>query len=389
MSTQTMLPLLYTAAALCAGTYIVFGRPRWTNKSSPSGEPVVTEEPQSYEHPFITLLVAWSMTLDAFKEWLRFTCMENADVAQATNGKAKDIWNNMLDPLFTSLAAEDGDDPPVIFMHEAGDKMEPDGVAVEWLNNLTLQLADVWSAIAYIMSVSASFDDRERTKDWYLELLMVFSILLRKIALSSSNTLEVPSVVHILWTDRRELILQPFPQNTLLTSRPQSPSPVKAVPGHALGSMPPTSILWDKLKEYRKAELESALKAADLQNNTNTFDKFTSLPAHESSNLGQCAETVPYLCVMGGGLKPGTKLYGLSFKPEWIGRAMENFEASNVDASALLLYLHPRGFMKACPSCCSVLLAMNVQYSQYKRRPNGKTLLQHLNGVNEPCGTEL
>ncbi|KAG8915050.1 hypothetical protein FRC00_008388 [Tulasnella sp. 408] len=303
-------------------------------------EPIVDEEPQRYTHPFITLLVAWTMTLDA--EWLRFTCMENANVAQATKGKAKDIWNNMLDPLFASLAANDGDEPRVIFMHETEGEMEPDGVTVEWLNNRRLQLADVWSAIAYIMSVAASFDDRERTKDWYLELLIVFSILLRQIALGSSDTLTVPPVMHILWTDRRELILEPFPQNALLTSRTDSPSPVHSTPGHALGSKPPISTLLDKLKDYRKAEIEAALEAADVQNNTNTLDKFRSLPAHEPPNVGSCAETIPYLCVMSGGLRPNTKLYGLSFKPEWIGRAEEKFDIRDVDTSALLRYLHPR-----------------------------------------------
>ncbi|KAG8914599.1 hypothetical protein FRC00_012153 [Tulasnella sp. 408] len=145
------------------------------------------------------------------------------------------------------------------------------------------------------MSVAASFDNRERTKDWYVELLIVFSILLRKIALSSSNALAVPSVTHILWTDRSQVFLQPFPQNTILTSSSDSPAPVNAVPGHALGPMPPNSTSWDQLKEYRRSEMVKALKEADLKNNTSTYDKFMSAEAHGSSNWGQCAETVPYL----------------------------------------------------------------------------------------------
>ncbi|KAG9044052.1 hypothetical protein FS837_008846 [Tulasnella sp. UAMH 9824] len=437
-----MIPLRYTVALLSgiATTYVAFRRPRPTNESSPNEEPIVSEEPvitqeaifpeepiveepvateepifeepvaaeepfvteepiiveepivneepQPYTHPFITLLVAWTMTLETFQEWLRFTCMENANVAQATNGKAKDIWNDMLDPLFASLAANDGDEPRVIFMHETEGGMEHDGVTVEWLNNRALQLTDVWSAIAYIMSVAASFDDRERTKDWYLELLMVFSILLRQIALSSSDTLTVPPVVHILWTDRRQLILEPFPQNAILASRTDSPSPVNAVPGHALGSKPPISTLLDKLKEYRRAEIEAALEAADVQNNTNTLDKFRSLPAHEPPHVSSCAETIPYLCVMSGGLRPETKLYGLSFNPESIGCAEEKFDLKNADASALLRYLHPRGFVKACQDCRRVMLAMNVQYIQYKRKENGRAFLSEWrqqmveNGVN-------
>ncbi|KAG8899495.1 hypothetical protein FRC01_010493, partial [Tulasnella sp. 417] len=212
-----MIPIFAAGAVLAGAAYLYRfrrsgrinepssnGEPSSSGESPPSGEssssgelssstePIVPEESQLYTHPFIPLLVAWSMTFEAFTGWLRFMCMENTKVAQATKGKARDIWNTMLGPFLASLAANDGDDPRVVFMHETGGEMEPDGVVVEWLNNRAVQLADVWSAIAYIVSVAASFDDRERTKDWYLELLIVFSILLRKIALSSSNTVEAP-----------------------------------------------------------------------------------------------------------------------------------------------------------------------------------------------------
>lgn len=150
--------------------------------------------------------------------------------------------------------------------------------------------------LAFVMSVAATFDNTPRTKDWYLELLVVFSILLRMISDNSKNKVDIPMVVHILWTDKRELFLQPFPSNTMLTSGSDSQPPTDPVPGHALGSMPPSPDgFWDKLKEFRKIDMYNLLEDADKLNGTDTLTRFATAMAHNPPNLGQCAETIPYL----------------------------------------------------------------------------------------------
>ncbi|KIO27702.1 hypothetical protein M407DRAFT_7142 [Tulasnella calospora MUT 4182] len=304
----------------------------------------------------------------------------------ATKGKAGEIWTNILlpflqsKPSLSSASLEDENisiAKSIFFTHPKKGNEAPKGVEVEWLNNSSLQICDAWSAIAFVMSIAATFDDADRTKDWYLELLLVFGILLRRISSSYPRKARVPKVIHILWTDKRQLFLQSFPDNTMLTSSDSQP-PAPPIPGHGMGSMPPSSTEhWKKLKEYRKLDMANALRDADARNGTDTAEKFNDAMVHDPENLGQCAETIPYLCIMSGGVRPETQLYGLSFRPPRLDEpeATNILGGSNADASIALHFLHEFGFIRACQTCCTAMRVIGVGYNQYKRGTNGGTYL--------------
>ncbi|KIO17811.1 hypothetical protein M407DRAFT_12175 [Tulasnella calospora MUT 4182] len=242
------------------------------------------------------------------------------------------------------------------------------------------------------MSVTVSLDNTERTKDWYLELLFTFGILVRKIALQKPDKILVPTVIHILWTDQREPLLQPFSQSALLMSPSDPPGPINPGLCQAMGSVAPNiSDFWEQLKEDRRLEMILAVNNTDEANGTNNTTRFKDLLSHHPQNFGQCAETVPYLCIMGGRLVPGTQIYGLSIRPRTLGDPdnMNKLEGSNPDASAALHHLHNACFITACETCCSIMEALEVHYFQYKRRSDGSTYLSKSRGELERDEREL
>lgn len=86
---------------------------------------------------------------------------------------------------------------------------------------------------------------------------------------------------------------------------------------------------------------------------------------------------------MSGGLQEGTRLYGLSFRPQCFDEApgMTILEGSNVNATTALHSLHQAGFITACYTCCNAMMAIGVKYSQYKRSHLG-TFLRKLSKHN-------
>ncbi|KAG8901842.1 hypothetical protein FRC00_004122 [Tulasnella sp. 408] len=85
----------------------------------------------------------------------------------------------------------------------------------------------------------------------------------------------------------------------MLTSGSDSQPPTDPVPGHALGSMPPSPTgYWEKLKGFRKLDMCNLLADADKLKGTDTLTKFVTAMEHDPANLGQCAETIPYLCII-------------------------------------------------------------------------------------------
>ncbi|KAG8914597.1 hypothetical protein FRC00_012151 [Tulasnella sp. 408] len=222
------------------------------------------------------------------------------------------------------------------------------------------------------MSVAASWDVRPRTRDWYVELLIVFAIMVYKIAKTRKRHISVPCVVHILWTETTQPLLQPSlePSNSALSSSsapstpeisqrvlepssepsggnqsessnssivqptpetdlaivrsslevpgPSQPSEIIStllVPAthQAMGSvLPKLSTHYDDLQKFYQDDIDQVLRNLDPSLRDRIIDKINKLKEHK--NFGKCAETVPYLCIACGGLNY-RQIYGLAFDP--------------------------------------------------------------------------
>lgn len=202
------------------------------------------------------------------------------------------------------------------------------------------------------MSVAATFDPTPRTPDWYVELLIVFAIVIRKVSKESKSRLDVPAVVHILWTENDQPIIQPSlgrtadslpntpqvkpvttteasqsSQSSLETSdssrssasqpiglgidvaQPPQPSleisdtssaPLahpRLATRHAMSSIAPSpSPYFKKLKQSREDDIDRALLELDPSIRDGVMDGVKKIQEHfKKDNLGKCAETVPYL----------------------------------------------------------------------------------------------
>lgn len=205
------------------------------------------------------------------------------------------------------------------------------------------------------MSVAASCDSTPRTRDWYVELLVVFAIMIYKIAKAPKRRIPVPHVVHILWTETSQPLLQPSlepsdtipgsssvpstpetrprllhpspessgrnhsespsstvqptittdtPSGSLLLETFATPEPPSSAPtpptqatGLVLGSNAPSnSKYFDVLKQSRKDDIDRALRDLDPSRRDRVMNKINQIQEHnEKDNVGKCAETFPYL----------------------------------------------------------------------------------------------
>ncbi|KAG8986532.1 hypothetical protein FRB90_003938 [Tulasnella sp. 427] len=182
-----------------------------------------------------------------------------------------------------------------------------DGVSVKWLDNPAVMVTDVWSSIGFIMSAAASCDTTpgepsgDRPRDWYVELLIVFTFVIRKVVAKKKRWNTVPNVVHILWSEsgNTQPLLQPELDSAASDlsnlSAPATPSrPATRTPRHAIGVTPPSRSPYVKtLIDFRKHQIEEALHRLGPEVKDPVIDAVQALEDHR--HLGQCAETFPYL----------------------------------------------------------------------------------------------
>ncbi|KAG8915048.1 hypothetical protein FRC00_008386 [Tulasnella sp. 408] len=267
------------------------------------------------------------------------------------------------------------------------------------------------------MSAAASCDPAPHTRDWYVELLIVFAIMVYNIAETRSQ-ISVPRVVHVLWTESSQIVIQTSAEQSDSNSYPSAPptpkagflplqtssessgsgdcgsagsstiqnilepSATSAQPGSnsarliiglgpALGSVRPSgSAHFDDLKVALENDVDQALRNLNPSPRDQIMEKINKLQEHKSKdNMGKCAETFPYLCIVCGGLSP-RKVYGLAFEPYKLRfkAAKEALSATPLNATTCLHFLHYFGFKKACKVCCILMNDINVHYIQYHRR---------------------
>ncbi|KAG8928810.1 hypothetical protein FRC01_005316 [Tulasnella sp. 417] len=289
------------------------------------------------------------------------------------------------------------------------------------------------------MSVAASFDPTPRTPDWYVELLIVFAIMVHKIAKTRRRQISVPRVVHILWTEISQPLLKPSlevsdtapgpasapstpkihqrlldpsfepsgrnepessssstiqatkttdplsaPRLLETSDTPKSsnsaPTPPPLAAGYVLGSIAPSkSPYFDLLKQSRKDDIDQALRDLDPSRRDWVINKIKQIQDHsEKDNFGQCAETFPYLCIVSGGLNH-RQIYGLAFESTKLDlkSAQAVLSAKPFNPIHCLHFLHYFGFIKACKVCCVLMKGLDVEYIQYRRKANLKPTLKY------------
>ncbi|KIO17075.1 hypothetical protein M407DRAFT_12506 [Tulasnella calospora MUT 4182] len=149
-------------------------------------------------------LFTWS------NNWLRHICMVHLAIRARIGDRAQLVYERHILPVLSP-----------------GENYERSG------DSLDLSIP------AWVISTAAMCDTTVRTKDWYLELVIVFSITINKV--SRVKGTQLPSVTHVLWTKEDGLILgvsTPTADNANPTGAASSIHHV-----HALGSTPPSTTI--------------------------------------------------------------------------------------------------------------------------------------------------
>lgn len=128
-------------------------------------------------------------------------------------------------------------------------------------------------------------DTTPRTKDWYMQLVIVLSIIIEKVA--TRKRIKLPTVINVLCTNSDGLILDVSADNS--TGAASSAHHV-----HGLGSTPPEheSAVYLKLVQSRRDFILPVIKKLKGEEVESWF-RVTN--GHPSSNFGRCAETLPYI----------------------------------------------------------------------------------------------
>lgn len=138
------------------------------------------------------------------------------------------------------------------------------------------------------MSMASSFDTTRRTKDWYVELLLVFTTLMDKIVTESE--VKLPGAVHILWTRNSGAQLQV----PIEIDNPEA----NVVFAHAIGSSligPEPGSLWRNMKHWRQGVMRTTIQARHPSKAFDFTEAWQARMNDRHRNFGLCAEVTPYL----------------------------------------------------------------------------------------------
>ncbi|KAG9044054.1 hypothetical protein FS837_008848 [Tulasnella sp. UAMH 9824] len=266
--------------------------------------------------------------------------------------------------------------------------------------------------------------------------------MVHRIAETRKHRISTPHVVHILWTETSQAMLQSsleppdstsgtpsapstpeISQLVLPSSEPSGPDrsesfssltfqPTKAsdtpvirsslemsgtpepsasslaprtpATRHAMATVIPASrkVQFNTLQKSRQDYVKQGLRDHDPSLEDQVINEIQDHIRKE--NFGKCAETIPYLCIVCGGLDH-RQIYGLAFEPVKLKfpYAKDVLSASPFNPTESLDILHELGFKEACEICCILMRRINVQYIQYGRKK--KTLQPYL---LYPDGTE-
>ncbi|KIO25800.1 hypothetical protein M407DRAFT_236495 [Tulasnella calospora MUT 4182] len=306
---------------------------------------------------FITMVVAWSWTLP--QDWVDHMCNTQELMRDRTGGKAGILWTTMFKPMFDMSDVPGRDISCLLPTKRVQGRHELRGVRVKYLTNPDVLIADAWSGLSWLISVAATCDPSPRDKDWFLELLVVCSILLAKVA--SAKKLPIPRVVHILWTSDGTLALDaPSPSDDL-----GSPDYI-----HALGSTTPVSgnISFNLLRDHRQTTILSIIRE---RKGEAAVDRMVQNSQHD--NLGKCAETLPYISILflEAESTNAKSVTGAAFKPSVLVEKQaainQLLTAEPYSRMEALNFLHVAGFETACTNCLAMMEAADLAYEQYKR----------------------
>ncbi|KIO25951.1 hypothetical protein M407DRAFT_24702 [Tulasnella calospora MUT 4182] len=326
----------------------------------------------------ITLIMALSMTVHQFKAWIEFMCIKHSGVRDVIGDKGEEIWVTILSLFFKSSGNTK------IFFKEQDGAYVPNGVEVECMQNPSVHIFDAWNALAFIFSIASNLDTKPRTKDWYLELLMAFTIIVSKIADEPGWNVKPPAVVHILWTKDGLARLQ-------IPIEPDESSANTAF-AHGIGSSmagPAPGPIWTQLKRWRQGAIRTTIQAHQPEKAHEFTEMWQDDMDTRHRNFGLCAEVIPYLAVVYGPLEE--KIYGLALRVSSIKTkpAIDCLQSCHEDPIGALKTLHSICFLKACNGCVEQMMRLGAQYLQYARDANQEPYLLHLNGTEEKCGTEI
>ncbi|KIO25805.1 hypothetical protein M407DRAFT_24860 [Tulasnella calospora MUT 4182] len=342
------------------------------------------------------MVPVWQWDVNNIIQWLCYTCTVHPAIKARVGQQAETVWTRHFLPLLRVECQEDivPDALLVSVVQHPGPPNRPQyrltGARVHYLTARDLPITDIWSALAWVVSTAATCDTTVRTKDWYLELVIVFSIIIRKISLAKG--LQAPTVVNVLWTKSDGLILD-VPAPTPAEAGPSSASSSHDV--HALGSTPPHRErgYYQKLVQSRRDRILPVIRRLKGEEAESWF---RATNGHYIESFGRCAETLPYIAFLlrqEGSIEEIKDVYGLAFQPvvfeNYYGIINSIFTRSNYSRQAALNFLHTKGFCGACDTCDLLMGVANCRYLQYKRNPrNYRTFLRTGSGddkINTSC----
>lgn len=137
--------------------------------------------------------------------------------------------------------------------------------------------------------MASSLDTAPRTKDWYVELLMGFTILVDKIV-TESKRIKLPGAVHILWTKSSGAQLQV----PVEIDNPEA----NGVFAHAIGSSligPEPGSAWRGMKHWRQNVMRNTILARHPSKAPDFTEAWQAAMNQTHRNFGLCAEATPYL----------------------------------------------------------------------------------------------
>ncbi|KIO33816.1 hypothetical protein M407DRAFT_229702 [Tulasnella calospora MUT 4182] len=146
-------------------------------------------------------------------------------INHVTNGKALQIWTEILDRLFMEIREINAISMTgqstrrkrkfvtAVLAEDQANGVTLGGIFLDrpyWPEERPIRIADVWSALLLVLSLAADCDTSvtppNRQPDWYLELLISSGIIMRAVATAANKS--PPLVLHILWDARNHFLVQ-------------------------------------------------------------------------------------------------------------------------------------------------------------------------------------